>query len=740
MSLDDDFATALEAQRSDDKHTALDYYERCISATCKDDDERHTAALAKGNKGIILSSQGQFLAAEKLLNEAVSILRELGLGEEPATLSFLRHRADILNEQGALDVSVLIYNYVIVLNRKGQGILGASGDAGVEQTIQQWRAEELFALNSLGAAYLKGSGAKLARQIFTDCIDICQRELGNNSEGLLSLYINRAQAERELGNYTEALQDLEYAREQTSARHEIDRIDTLTGQIHAIKNNPGMAEAFLTDSITNALQAGNHEIFLKRLWLLASIKSHGKKRDDTQVQEAWELIEHGLREADKVTSSLTLAEFFQTAANVAHVRQDPEQEELLLGQSRDYWARLTQDQLDPRMRTVVASKAFDVYRRLSAIYASKKEWGKAFSAWEEGRSSALHKHLALRRKLDTANCNLETMIAWLKKRSAFCRTAVAAMWLCPKTEDDFLLYAMTIFPDKDVSLATKSISISDFGELLNKYNDAIPTLGEEWQPLALDSVIPLLTDLITPLFENIISEIDNLIIIPTYKLWSLPWSALFVEQRAAITVAPSATWLINQEPKPIDFSDISFSTIGYGQAGNTDFADESMLVASITHTTDCFTGEQATPERLKQLLGGTDVVHVSLHGNWSSEEPEEACLELFESNIFIDNILTIDSHVPLAILNACHSGRMLSAPNEDTVGLTPALLSAGVKNVLAGLWQIDAPALSKFIEKFVMLLRQGMQLSLATKEARNYLRTASADIRDWAVFEVFGSQ
>lgn len=740
MSLQSDFDTALEAQRRGDKQTALDYYERCILATCNDDEERHWSALAKGNKGIILSSQGQFSEAANLLNEAVSALRSLGFEEELSTLIFLRHRADILNEQGLLELSIMIYMYVMSLNRKGQKVLSVSNDEEIEQTIRQWRSEEISALNSFGAAYLKSGDATQAKKIFTDCINIGRDEFDNTAQWLLSSYINRAQAERELGNYGEALQDLENARELTADRNELDRIDTLTGQVHAIKSNPSMADAFLEDAVANALKAGNYEIYLKRLWLLASIKAHDKGRDSSEVQEAWELIEAGLREVDKVTSSLTLAEFFQTAANIAHIRDDSAREEQYLEHSKKNWTQLTQEQLDPRMRTILASKAFDVYRRLATLYADKQEWAKAFSIWDEGRSSALHKHLSLRKKIDTASCTLEIMIDWLRKRSVFCSTAVSVTWLSPRADNEFVLYAMTVWADKDVSLITKTISISQFEHLFNMYEDAIPNPGEEWNPLALDTVVPLLTDLISPLFENVTDEVDNLIIIPTYSLWTLPWSAIFVGRRAAITVAPSATWLVNQSHKPIDFSKVEFSTIGFGQAGKTDFEDESKLIASLTQAKECFTKEQATPERCKVLLGGANVVHTSLHGNWTSEDPEEACLELFEGKIFIDDILALNSCVPLAILNACHSGRLRFAPNDDTVGLAPALLSVGVMNILGGLWQIDAPVLSRFIEQLVMLLRQGMQLSLAAKKARDFLRTPSADIRDWAVFEVFGSQ
>lgn len=79
------------------------------------------------------------------------------------------------------------------------------------------------------------------------------------------------------------------------------------------------------------------------------------------------------------------------------------------------------------------------------------------------------------------------------------------------------------------------------------------------------------------------------------------------------------------------------------------------------------------------------------------------------------------SNIDFFVLSACRTADG-DATDEGPAGLIRGLKKAGVKSILASLWEVDDEATSIFMQKFYALINKGMSVRDAFTAARDYLR------------------
>ncbi len=130
------------------------------------------------------------------------------------------------------------------------------------------------------------------------------------------------------------------------------------------------------------------------------------------------------------------------------------------------------------------------------------------------------------------------------------------------------------------------------------------------------------------------------------------------------------------------------------------------------------TGEQATEARVKQLLPNASLIHLATHGLLEYGIPESSgvldlpgAIALAPGNgedglLTSAEILEMDLQADLAILSACDTGRG-RITGDGVVGLSRALITAGVPSVMVSLWAVNDDSTSLLMQRFYEFLATG---------------------------------
>jgi hypothetical protein len=249
---------------------------------------------------------------------------------------------------------------------------------------------------------------------------------------------------------------------------------------------------------------------------------------------------------------------------------------------------------------------------------------------------------------------------------------------------------------------------------------------------------------------------QNWIIIPDGLLHSIPFTALlspsgrFLGEEVAVRMAPSASvWFELQRASPPLRSFLGIaSPHGPGLAPLPYAVREVVQVGKMLRNRgmacEILTGANASETRLKTSVDGKSVLHIASHGGFASAEAFDFHeLRLAPSPDDDGRVLAHEfrrlplRQTRLAVLSVCDSGTYRFGPGNELHGIVAALLTAGVRDVVATLWPIDDAIGSRFVTRFYnYLLDDGPAEAL--RKARSDLISQGAAIRDWSAFVVVG--
>lgn len=157
-------------------------------------------------------------------------------------------------------------------------------------------------------------------------------------------------------------------------------------------------------------------------------------------------------------------------------------------------------------------------------------------------------------------------------------------------------------------------------------------------------------------------------------------------------------------------------------------------------------GEGATKARVLEQLAGHSAVHLAVHGVSDAHRPDASYLLLRGDDGHADpwtvrEIRGLDLRgIDLVVLAACDSSFRGTALATHALGLGEALLSAGVRAVVASGWAVDDRATRRLMTRFYAALASGEEVGEALRVAQmNELAQAPSDgPGDVGAFRVLG--
>lgn len=167
--------------------------------------------------------------------------------------------------------------------------------------------------------------------------------------------------------------------------------------------------------------------------------------------------------------------------------------------------------------------------------------------------------------------------------------------------------------------------------------------------------------------------------------------------------------------------------------------------------TKVYTGAEATETVLKEQAAEFRVIHLATHFLTNDREP------LYSRMIFSREpdgrndgelqtyeVFDLRLNADLVVLSACNTALGRLSRGEGLVGITRALLYAGVPSMMVSLWSVDDIATSTIMTAFYRHLKEGLPRNRALQLAKlEYLRGASDLQKDpffWAPFVLIGDQ
>jgi CHAT domain-containing protein len=167
-----------------------------------------------------------------------------------------------------------------------------------------------------------------------------------------------------------------------------------------------------------------------------------------------------------------------------------------------------------------------------------------------------------------------------------------------------------------------------------------------------------------------------------------------------------------------------------------------------------YVGSQALEEQFKRSAGSFRVVHVATHGILHDRSPMYSHLVLAPSPGSPDDglleareIMQLDLTADVAVLSACETARGRIGRGEGIIGLTWALLVAGVPTTVVSQWKVRSDSTADLMIAFHRRLRVRLTQPDGPRHVAATLRAAALEIKrdpryrhpfHWAPFVVIG--
>jgi len=208
-----------------------------------------------------------------------------------------------------------------------------------------------------------------------------------------------------------------------------------------------------------------------------------------------------------------------------------------------------------------------------------------------------------------------------------------------------------------------------------------------------------------------------LVLVPTGRLQSLPWSILPSCAGRPVTVAPSATsWHLahtrtakrNGEVAVVAGPELPGAQV------------EARAVAAI-HATTALLGGAATAEATKAALVRADLAHLATHGRMSADNPLFSALVLADGPLMVYDIERLSRVPATVVLAACDIGRHTVWAGDELLGLAATFLAQGAQQIIAPVVPVPDIETAPLMTSFHRLLATGRPTAEALANAQQAL-------------------
>jgi hypothetical protein len=239
------------------------------------------------------------------------------------------------------------------------------------------------------------------------------------------------------------------------------------------------------------------------------------------------------------------------------------------------------------------------------------------------------------------------------------------------------------------------------------------------------------------LFDGLALEPDvPVAFVPSGALHGLPWSAIPTLAARPTTVAPSAAlW---QRPDPglrprRRRRSRALLAAGPGLPG----ADEEVKALAVGYPgSTVLAGEAATTAAVLEAMLHNDVAHLAAHGTFRADNPGFSAIGLVDGPLTVYDLESLDSTPRLVVLPACSAAALGVHAGDELLGTTAALLSRGVRSVVAPVLPVPDLATTRYSLMLHECLRAGDRVEVAVHRTATALRE-SGDPTDRLVADAF---
>jgi tetratricopeptide (TPR) repeat protein len=205
-----------------------------------------------------------------------------------------------------------------------------------------------------------------------------------------------------------------------------------------------------------------------------------------------------------------------------------------------------------------------------------------------------------------------------------------------------------------------------------------------------------------------------LVLVPTGRLQSLPWSILPTCAGRPVTIAPSATswYLARTRTYP--------ATGGVAVVAGPQLPgarSEAETVAAI-YATVPLVGGSATAEATAAALIKADLAHLAMHGRLSADNPLFSSLLLADGPLMVYDLEQLPRVPPTVVLAACDSGRHVVYAGDELLGLAATFLAKGAQQLVASVVPVPDAATAPLMVAFHQRLAAGQAPATALAAAQ----------------------
>ncbi|MEG4859253.1 CHAT domain-containing protein [Microcoleus sp. K1-B6] len=168
---------------------------------------------------------------------------------------------------------------------------------------------------------------------------------------------------------------------------------------------------------------------------------------------------------------------------------------------------------------------------------------------------------------------------------------------------------------------------------------------------------------------------------------------------------------------------------------------EAIVIAPLLNT-QAITGAQGTKAAIVQKMPQASIIHLATHGLLDDVNGLGSAIALAPSGtdnglLTAEEIFDMKLQASLVVLSACNTGEG-RITGDGVIGLSRALISAGVPSVIVSLWAVpDAPT-SELMQAFYHNLQNNPDKAQALRQAMLTTMKTHPQPRNWAAFTLIG--
>jgi CHAT domain-containing protein len=276
-------------------------------------------------------------------------------------------------------------------------------------------------------------------------------------------------------------------------------------------------------------------------------------------------------------------------------------------------------------------------------------------------------------------------------------------------------------------------------------------------PESYTAIATRLNQLIFPSFANNRQRVEKLLVIPDGLLQLLPFEALmgtegkaeFLLKRFQFTTAFSCTsmlWQMNSTEAPAETEGLLIAP--FMKEGLRSLPalpqskEEGKALVRMCSSTNILKDGTATAGKFMQLASGSRILHIASHAFANASDSLQPRIEFADSSITLEKIYPMQLNNRLVVLSACQTGIGQMDAAEGALSLARAFYSAGARNVVNSLWEVDDQSAGLIFTHFYKRLKKTGNITQALSAARrNYFAQASPEKQSpyyWASFVSIG--